>query len=941
MSKADQERMATFSGSWKFYALLGVVLFVATFGIHGIVIAFTSAICFVLGFIFVMLKTAKDRTKTLEKEFAKIAAEHRFSHGVQEFISNRERFTDKSMYEQMHSMTKSSLVDPILEEVLGLIVRDFVETWYFQLSNDQLFKESLKRTARRSIGRLSHSMQKVDWVPLLTHDFMDDFASHLRLYRKAKERCMVKKDASEEDLESDFFDLELEMEKTYCRDLVSTTPQYENAYLHDICDILLYLLMPSEDFRSRPLRFILREIIVRKIMMPFLDQFSDPDYLNHIIVWLLSSVSLSTDDFITMVETSKSCHELEALLESLQEEMCSIRGRDSGGEEAAIGKQQLGSLEHLENVIKRRMQRLTLSSAYNGPREGSLSRDDDGKEQLVQLPIVVVLTNNQAVRFFIDFLSVNGGQSYIDCYLAIEGFKVSVEHQLRGLSNGETIDSEVYETIKEAAVFMYHQYLSQEAVTRVCIDDAIINKFLATMRNDEIYDQWFDSIQNEIVSILNSDERFYPAFKKDPGYVDMLSSLGILGEDYESGTDEDNASQSSRSVELSHSSSYNIMPSSSSHSLTGDATMQIVIETLGIGQQGKQTFALYNVRVTKKSGTTSSSWNVIRRYSEFHTLNNLILAKFPQLSSVSFPGKKTFNNLDQGFLEKRTQALNQYMTALVNPNVLKSTPELESVVLDFLNQRNYVGSREGLHKKVMNAMFDGVKAFGSAVTSMPDQVFDGVSKGVNGLNRAANQVLMKNSSSNRSLNEDSDRVAAQISDQDSVDNIPVRVLMLFVDEVFMRGETQFFRRQLTAVMRQFVNATLGSSINRKIVDLVEWLTSEEQVAQYILAFRNSMWPGGQLAPDSVERPRGISMLTRIFARAMMLSALPEQLRMLMGATTTNNGVWTVFEALQNRRLNRRLLYVLLERLLLTVFPDNRFDRILPQLHKKSPRVMMS
>lgn len=39
---------------------------------------------------------------------------------------------------------------------------------------------------------------------------------------------------------------------------------------------------------------------------------------------------------------------------------------------------------------------------------------------------------------------------------------MSVEHQLRSLALGETDNEDVYETIKEAAKFMYHQYLSQE-----------------------------------------------------------------------------------------------------------------------------------------------------------------------------------------------------------------------------------------------------------------------------------------------------------------------------------------------------------------------------------------------------------------------------------------------------------------------------------------------
>ena len=80
------------------------------------------------------------------------------------------------------------------------------------------------------------SLGKVDWVPLLTRHFVDDFASHLRLYRKASERLQFLNEESvkeiaplSDDLESLFFDLELEMEQSYCRDLVSTSPAYESG----------------------------------------------------------------------------------------------------------------------------------------------------------------------------------------------------------------------------------------------------------------------------------------------------------------------------------------------------------------------------------------------------------------------------------------------------------------------------------------------------------------------------------------------------------------------------------------------------------------------------------------------------------------------------------------------------------------------------------------
>jgi sorting nexin-13 len=61
-----------------------------------------------------------------------------------------------------------------------------------------------------------------------------------------------------------------------------------SAYLHDLADILLYLLMPLEDFRSRPFRFLVREILVRRIITPILDLWASADCVNQLIVWLVT-----------------------------------------------------------------------------------------------------------------------------------------------------------------------------------------------------------------------------------------------------------------------------------------------------------------------------------------------------------------------------------------------------------------------------------------------------------------------------------------------------------------------------------------------------------------------------------------------------------------------------------------------------------------------------
>ncbi|PAV89444.1 hypothetical protein WR25_24393 [Diploscapter pachys] len=934
------------------------LLLAVCLGIDGLCFIFTCILSFIIGFGLTVYVYSRDARAELNAEFRNLKDESRLPRGLPDLVQNAQRFGDKSIYEQINSMTNSPNLDYILEEILNYVIRDYVEYWYKNMSDDSLVKESLKRTARRSIASLSYCMKKVDWVPFMTRHVVDDFASHLRLYRMARENVEnanskkdkeQKGDTEKTDFLSQFFDLELEMEKNLCRDLLSTTPHYENAYLHDLTDILLYLIMPQEDFRCRPLRFLLREVIVRCMLIPFLDKFSDPNEMNQLLVWLLSEVSPRPEDFVICIENSKSVDELDAIYNSIIEEKTILRGKDSGGEHGIFIKQQLGSLDYIETLIKRKMTELTdgiTDGSFSGSRPGLL--DDN----LIQLPIHVVLTNSVAVSYFIDYLQTVGGQNYIDCYLAIEGFKISVEHQLRSLASGETVDTEVYETIKEAAQFMFQQYLSQEAITRVPLDEGIVSKFLSRLRNEHPSDIWFDPIQDKIVEILNKDEHFYPAFKRSPVYVKMLAELGIISEDERAETPLSDTS-SAVSVANSEEKSERNGKSQENEKIErqkspvdpNETITNVVVETLGIGQQGKQSFALYNVRVTRtQNGKRISGWNVLRRYSDFHTFHTSILQKYPKLATLSFPGKKTFNNLDAHFLEKRTKALNQFMESILQPSVLAQNPQLDRIVFDFLSQKEYVGTKDPITKKVMSAMFDpiknSVKAVGSTVMAVPDQVFDGVSKVGAGINSAARTIIkpldIGISRPNPVL--ETDRVAAAITDDNSQsDNIPLRVMLLFVDEVFgVRARNAWFRRQMVSVLRQFVTP-FGTSINRRIIDIVNWLTCEQQVACYLASFRDSFWPNGKLAEEPPKRPAAFHYRTRILARSLMLSSLPDELRIVLGAETTYQGISTISDALQNPHLNRRLLYVLLERLLKTIFPQNRFDKIFAQLHSKSPR----
>lgn len=61
----------------------------------------------------------------------------------------------------------------------------------------------------------------------------------------------------------------------------------------------------------------------------------------------------------------------------------------------------------------------------------------------------------------------------------------------------------------------------------------------------------------------------------------------------------------------------------------------------------------------------------------------------------------------------------------------------------------------------------------------------------------------------------------------------------------------------------------------------------------------------------------------------------DELKHIIGSETTRRGLITVFDLFQRPILNQRLLYVLLEGILCTLFPDKDMHKLFIKLYSKS------
>uniref|UniRef100_A0A672NTT5 Sorting nexin 13 n=1 Tax=Sinocyclocheilus grahami TaxID=75366 RepID=A0A672NTT5_SINGR len=275
-----------------------------------------------------------------------------------------------------------------------------------------------------------------------------------------------------------------------------------------------------------------------------------------------------------------------------------------------------------------------------------------------------------------------------------------------------------------------------------------------------------------------------------------------------------------------------------------------------------------------------------------------ITEQFESLGPIlKLPGKKTFNNMDREFLEKRKKDLNAYLQLLLNPEMVKACPMLIPYVYDFLENKAY-------------------------------------SKGKGDFARKVPPLIAKSD-----IDPEHCRVSAQLDDNVD-DNIPLRVMLLLMDEVFdLKERNQWLRRNIKNLLQQLIKATYGDTINRKIVDHVDYMTSPEQVSDYVKRFRDSYWPNGILAETPPRRDKSLRMRTRVAAKTTLLGIMPDELKHIIGAETTRKGILRVFDMFQHQPLNRRLACVFLEGFLETLFPQYKFPELFVKLHSRSPRVL--
>lgn len=86
-------------------------------------------------------------------------------------------------------------IDQLLHTIINYILRDFIDSWFYSLSDNKEFSEFRTRNCiEESLQNVCARIKNTQWTPLMTTKLVDIVAMHARLYRKANDTVNLQLD---------------------------------------------------------------------------------------------------------------------------------------------------------------------------------------------------------------------------------------------------------------------------------------------------------------------------------------------------------------------------------------------------------------------------------------------------------------------------------------------------------------------------------------------------------------------------------------------------------------------------------------------------------------------------------------------------------------------------------------------------------------------------
>ncbi|KAI9800366.1 MAG: hypothetical protein M1825_004136 [Sarcosagium campestre] len=234
--------------------------------------------------------------------------------------ANRALIRKENTFERDPIYPASAAVSEAFDDLLALILRDYVWSWYADLSPNPSFPFAVESTVRGAIIMVRDKILGMDSIGFFATRLLPIITAHLKDF-DAAETAIRGKNLDRDVTESEELDFAIAGKPLFSKFSVVhcashhcaigipvqriqlTLPKYRDGKLHPAASLgyadtkllqqshlralsenIIPHVMPADQIRSRLIYVLLREILAGAILLPLMQMLSDPDTWNQAIV---------------------------------------------------------------------------------------------------------------------------------------------------------------------------------------------------------------------------------------------------------------------------------------------------------------------------------------------------------------------------------------------------------------------------------------------------------------------------------------------------------------------------------------------------------------------------------------------------------------------------------------------------------------------------------
>jgi sorting nexin-25 len=182
----------------------------------------------------------------------------------------------------------SFVVSDSIDVLVGLVLRDFVKSWYGNISKSPTFVNEVDRAVRAAMGEVRDRILAVDMVETVVSRMLPLITEHLRASYEAERAVRGRKlsrivtDSEELDnaIAAKYRDGRLHPAASLA---YSNTTSIQQQHLRSIVARLLPKVMPPSMTTSPAVNVLIKEIVACAVLSPVMQMLADPDTWNQLM----------------------------------------------------------------------------------------------------------------------------------------------------------------------------------------------------------------------------------------------------------------------------------------------------------------------------------------------------------------------------------------------------------------------------------------------------------------------------------------------------------------------------------------------------------------------------------------------------------------------------------------------------------------------------------